>query len=389
MSYLSVTAREYISKVPSSLKTSEFPLTKMDSKMLESFQKDLPVFNGVKMPDIAFLTKNLDMFNLFRGCRWGCLHCPSSSLAPVRGRESIWWEDLKNLVFGFKVLNERLGFDVLNGNKFLNITEDSNPIDIAIKGKKKKHKVTEAMKLIYNHLGIPTVFKTSGWGEKGSAANMYSYNTAKNLVKMIKRQPDSVKEVKISVNPFMEVDDYVHRMARTIFMFLDLFRMNKASIDFKHAKDGYKGFDLNSARTLYNKIYEELQVISNSKLEGFPELKPDVVTKIHKLHWIEPKGRGQKFFPKETIYKQNRDLAEETEKWNNLAPEEQREILLNDASKRVDIDGSVYAVRPTRVIYGNTPSELTVPTGIQLNFEDKAKPNPVYSGFTELKNYYF
>ena len=114
-----------------------------------------------------------------------------------------------------------------------------------------------------------------------------------------------------------------------------------------------------------------------------------MVTKIHKLHWIEPKGRGQKFFPKETIYKQNRDLAEETEKWNKLAPEEQREILLNDASKRVDIDGSVYAVRPTRVIYGNTPSELTVPTGIQLNFEDKAKPNPVYSGFTELKNYYF
>ena len=130
----------YVKELPNAVKLSKYPLTKMDSAKLEGIQYGIPLFEGVKFDDIAFITKQLETLNLFRGCKWGCKHCLKNAMAPKPGRESILFEDLKRFVYGFKQLSERLGFDVLNGNKYLNIIDDSNPIDVPIKGLSREHR---------------------------------------------------------------------------------------------------------------------------------------------------------------------------------------------------------------------------------------------------------
>ena len=379
MAYIPIQAKSYIAKVPSSIKTSHFPLTQMDTKMLEGFQAEIPVFNGVKMEDIAFITKRLETLNLFRGCKWGCSHCLKNSLAPKKGRETILYEDLKHFVFGFSTLSERLGFDVLSGNKFINIVDDSNPIDMKIKGLKREHSVTEAMKLIYKKLNIPTLFVTSGWADKNLEGFEYATKTAKSIVKMIKDDKNSVKEVKISINPFMNVQNYTDRMARTMFAFLDLFKTNKASITYKHTKEDKQGFDENATKKIYEEIYEKLQQLADSKLEEFPKLKPKIVTDWRASHWIEPSGRGRRFFSEQQNLKLQKELIQDSLDWKLYSKEEQREILLNNAFKCVDIDGSIYTTKPSSAEFVNTPIKLTIPTDIKLNYINKEKPNPIFS----------
>lgn len=371
--------RTYLSNIPTNIKLSEYPLTKMDTKMLEGAQRGLKVFDGVKMEDIAFITKRLETLNLFRGCKCGCSHCLKNALAPKEGRETIIFEDLRNFVFGFRTLSERLGFDVLNGNKYINIVDDSNPIDMKIKGLKRPHNVVEAMKLIYEQLRIPTLFVTSGWNRPSSQSYKYAIDTAKDINKMIKDDKNSVADVQISINPFMDTKNYVDRMARTLFTFLDLFKIDKARIIYRHTKDGQKGFDAQAAKELYENIYKQLQNLSGSKLEGFPELHPDIVTKPNNTNWIEPSGRGRRFFSEERNLKLQNELIQDALDWQNMTPEEQRENLLNNALKCVDIDGSIYTTKPSSATFEATPIELTIPTKIQLNYFNKEKPNPIFS----------
>ena len=369
----------YIGSLPAKTKLSEYPLTKLDSSKIEGIQKGIPVFDGLKMEDIAFITKRLETLNLFRGCKWGCSHCLKNALAPKSGRESILFEDLKRFVYGFKELSERLGFDVLNGNKYLNIVDDSNPIDVPINGLSREHSVAEGMQLIYDKLGIPTLFVTSGWTDRRNGRYKYSTDAAKRIVNMVQKNPDSVKEVQISINPFLETRNYPFRMARTLMTFLDLFKIDKARIIYRHAGEGNKGFDAEAAKEIYARIYEDLKFLADSKLEGVPQLKPEVVTQFDKSHLIEPSGRGRKFFPFGKNMKLQRELIQDSLDWNRMSREEQRESLLNRALKCVDIDGKIYTTKPANAEYVNTPIEMTIPTNIRLNYIDTEKPNPIFS----------
>ena len=379
MTKISPTISHYVKQIPGRIKFSEYPLTKMDSAKMEGIQYGIPLFEGVKMNDIAFITKRLETLNLFRGCKWGCKHCLKNALAPKKGRESILFEDLKRFVYGFKELSERLGFDVLNGNKYLNIIDDSNPIDMQIKGLRSGHSVADGMKLIYDKLGIPTLFVTSGWADKGNNEYKYALNTAKRIVNMVKKNPDSVEEVQISINPFLETRNYSFRMAEALMTFLDLFKLDKAKIIFRHAEDGNAGYDEKAAKQLYADIYNDLNKITHSKLEGVPQLKPDVVTVFDKSHLIEPSGRGRKFFPFERNMKLQKELIQDSLDWGAMSREEQREVLLNNSLKCIDIDGTVYTTKPSNAEFVATPIEITIPTDIKLNYVNKEKPNPIFS----------
>ena len=369
----------YVRELPNAVKLSKYPLTKMDSAKLEGIQYGIPLFEGVKFDDIAFITKQLETLNLFRGCKWGCKHCLKNAMAPKPGRESILFEDLKRFVYGFKQLSERLGFDVLNGNKYLNIIDDSNPIDVPIKGLSREHSVAEGMKLIYEKLGIPTLFVTSGWTDMRNGRYKYSIDAAKRIVNMVRKNPDSVKEVEISINPFLETRNYASRMARTLLTFLDLFKIDKASIIFRHADEEYPAYNKNAASNLYQDIYKELKRHCDFNLESIPQLKPEVVTKFDKSHLIEPSGRGRKFFPIGKNMKLQKELIQDSLEWELMSKEEQREALLNRALKCVDIDGGIYTTKPSNANFVNTPIELTIPTDIKLNYINKDKPNPIFS----------
>lgn len=377
----------YVKNIPSEIKFAEYPLTKIDLKEVNGIQNNIPLFKGVKIEDIAFITKRLETLNLFRGCRWGCSHCLKNALAPKKGRETILFEDLLRFVEGFSKLSERFGFNVLNGNKYINIVDDSNPIDTKIKGLTKEHTVYEAMKLIYENLNIPTLFVTSGWVSKYVNGHKYAVNIARSIVNMVKKDKNSVKNVEISINPFMDVNNYTDRMAETLFAFLDLFKIDKAKIIYRHGSVNWLEFNQSSltekdeafTKKLYQDIYNKLQKLAHSSLESIPELKPEVVTKFGKSHLIEPSGRGRRFFSSEKNMQLQKELIQDSLDWRANSEEEQREILLNNSLKCVDIDGSIYTTKPSSATYIATPIELTIPTDIKLNYINKNKPNPIFS----------
>lgn len=389
----------YINKIPNSIKDSKYPLTKLNLQNLEGVQSDICLFNGEKpltMDAISFITKRFETLNLFRGCTVGCSHCLKD--AKNEDSRSILFEDLERFLDGFKTLNERLGFNVFNGNKYLSIVDDSNPSDFPISGKDRKHSVVEAIKEIYEKLNIPVLFVTSGWN-KGSS---YAQKASEELANAIQKNPSMIESVDISINPFVGILEksreagknhnqdkadffrnvYTSRMANTLATFIEAFEQDKAQIIYRHASN-YSGNELvneNATRKLYKEIYLKLKKIVGSKVDNVPELNPDKLTQFDKSHLIESSGRGRQYFSADINLKEQEALIDEAIEWTSLSEEDKFKTLQNNALKCVDINGCVYATMPSsRVEYISAPIELTVPTNIRLNYENNAPQKPVFS----------
>ena len=393
---------ETLRRIPQTVKDSEFPLGQINTDSIEGIQRGIPLFdNGdsfVSMKDIDFTTKGLETVDLFRGCSVGCTHCLKN--AKQQTNSSILFEDLVRFTEGFKTLNERLGFNVLNGNPYLNIVDDSNPTDAPIKGKTNLHNVGEAVKVIYDNLGMPVLFVTSGWNGKSENAQ----NSAEEIAKNFRQNPKSLKSLEVSVNPFAgmmessrqalvagdkEKSDlyrnmYTDRMANTVETFFDLFEGNnpKGKLIYRHANN-FEGNELvgeEETKKLYSEIYAKLKDRVGDRIDEAPTLAPDIVTQFDKTHLVEPSGRARRYFP----YGYNMDvqsgLIAETERWESMNPEEKRQFLRDYAIKCVDINGQVYTTFPAASTKSeNAPIELTVPTDIKLNYENNQKTLPVFS----------
>lgn len=389
----------YINKIPNSIKDSKYPLTQLNLQNLEGVQSDICLFNGEKpltMDVISFITKRFETLNLFRGCTVGCSHCLKD--AKAEDSRSILFEDLLRFLDGFKTLNERLGFNVFNGNKYLSIVDDSNPSDFPIFGKDRKHSVVEAIKEIYDKLNIPVLFVTSGWN-KGSS---YAQKASEELANAIQKNPSMIESVDISINPFVGILEksreasknhnqdkadffrnvYTSRMANTLATFLNVLTNNKAQIIYRHAPsaEGNELVDENAAKQLYEEIYLKLRKIVGSKLDDIPILKPEQLTQFDKSHLIEASGRGRRFFTAEMNFLEQQQLIDEVIDWEGLSEQEKFAKLRDGALKCIDINGNVYTTMPaSQVDYISAPIELTLPTKIQLNYENKKPTTPVFS----------
>lgn len=395
----SASINNYIKQLPNSIKESKYPLSKLDTKFLEGIQSEIPLFQGEKpltMNSISFITKRFETLNLFRGCTVGCSHCLKD--AQANGHRSILFEDLERFLNGFKTLNERLGFNVFNGNKYLSIVDDSNPSDFPILGKDRKHSVVEAIEKIYEKLNIPILFVTSGWN-KGSG---YAQKASEELANAIQKNPSMIESVDISINPFVGILEksrevsknnnqdkadflrnvYTSRMANVLATFLNAFASNKAQIIYRHAPNTEGNELVNEVATkkLYEEIYTKLKKLVGSAIDNIPQLKPEELTLFDKSHLIESSGRGRQFFSSEINLREQEQLIDEAIEWECLSNEEKFKTLNDYALKCVDIDGSVYATRPSnKVDYISAPIELTVSTDIKLNYENKTPTKPIFS----------
>lgn len=389
----------YIKQLPNSIKESKYPLSKLDTKFLEGIQSEIPLFQGEKpltMNSISFITKRFETLNLFRGCTVGCSHCLKD--AQANGHRSILFEDLERFLNGFKTLNERLGFNVFNGNKYLSIVDDSNPSDFPILGKDRKHSVVEAIEKIYEKLNIPILFVTSGWN-KGSG---YAQKASEELANAIQKNPSMIESVDISINPFVGILEksreasknnnqdkadflrnvYTSRMANVLATFLNAFASNKAQIIYRHAPNAEGNELVNEVATkkLYEEIYTKLKKLVGSAIDNIPKLKPEELTRFDKSHLIESSGRGRQFFSSEINLREQEQLIDEAIEWESLSDNEKFKTLNDYALKCVDIDGSVYATMPSnKVDYISAPIELTVSTDIKLNYENKTPTKPIFS----------
>ncbi len=395
----SASINNYIKQLQNSIKDSQYPLSKLDTKFLEGIQSEIPLFQGEKpltMNSISFITKRFETLNLFRGCTVGCSHCLKD--AQANGHRSILFEDLERFLNGFKTLNERLGFNVFNGNKYLSIVDDSNPSDFPIEGKDRKHSVVEAIEKIYEKLNIPILFVTSGWN-KGSG---YAQKASEELANAIQKNPSMIESVDISINPFVGILEksrearknhnqdkadflrnvYTSRMANVLATFLNAFASNKAQIIYRHASNAEGNELVNEVATkkLYEEIYTKLKKLVGSAIDNIPRLKPEELTHFDKSHLIESSGRGRQFFSSEINLREQEQLIDEAIEWECLSNEEKFKTLNDYALKCVDIDGSVYATMPSnKVDYISAPIELTVSTDIKLNYENKTPTKPIFS----------
>ena len=63
-----------------------------------------------------------------------------------------------------------------------------------------------------------------------------------------------------------------------------------------------------------------------------------------------------------------------------LSDVEKRKELLDYSIKCVDIDGKVYTTMPSRKVeFISSPIEVTIPTNIRLNYENKSAVPPIFS----------
>lgn len=393
-----------VNNIPQSVKSAEFPLSRINLKNIEGIQKGIPLFDYknkiIPLSDIDFTAKGLETLDLFRGCNVGCTHCLKDALPFPENVRSILFEDLIRFTDGFKSLSERFGFNILNGNKYLNIIDDSNPTDQPIKGLTGKHSVAEAIKVIYESLRLPILFVTSGWNIKSKTAQ----NSAEQIAKEFIQNPQSLKSFEVSINPFSGImensrealksgepakakalkENYTDRMVNTLLTFFDLFKgLNpQGKLIYRHAND-FEGNELvgeEATKELYTEIYEKLKTILGEKINEAPTLNPELVTKFDKSHLIEPSGRARRYFPSGYNLNLQTELISETEKWNSMNSKEKRQFLKDYSIKCVDINGRVYSTFPASgVTSENMPVELTVPTEIKLNYLNNKDIPPVFS----------
>ena len=401
---ISTKLKQTVNNIPYSVKTGTFPLGKIDTKLLEGIQKGIPLFDKgdkfVSMKDIDFMTRRFETLNLFRGCNVGCSHCLKDAKLKQKSTRTILFEDLIRFTEGFKNLNERLGFNVFSGNKYVNIVDDSNPTDFPIRGLDGNHDVADAIKLIYESIKIHVLFVTSGWNQK----SLQAQNSVEKIAKQFKENPQSLKHIEVSINPFSNVmeksreallsgdsekanyyrDLYTDRIANTILTFWDLFKgdASLARVIYRHAGD-YKGNDLvgeKETKKLYLETYEKLKSILGERIAEAPILDPETLTKFDKSHLIEPSGRARRFFPFDYNMRVQSELIAEHEKWNSMTADEKRDFLKDFSLKCVDINGNIYSTFPAiDVISENIPLEHTVPTNIKLNYINQPKVAPVFS----------
>lgn len=148
-----------------------FILRNMSMEYLEGLQYGIKVFDNLSMKDIQYLSENLHVIAVKRGCNNMCGYCYAD--AKPQSRE-MSWEDFTKITNGFKKLRQRLhNLDIYGENNPISRSDpiyrttelfyDSDCMDLVIKDKKgKTYDFIDLATELHNSLGRRTVFDTSG-----------------------------------------------------------------------------------------------------------------------------------------------------------------------------------------------------------------------------------
>jgi len=382
----------YLKALSKRVPAGSLSLSEVDVRCLEGIQKDIDVFSNVSMPEIKFITKNFSVLNIAHNCNSACTHCLRN--ASSEKKSVILWDDLVRFTDGFKKLNERLDFDVFNENKYLVLHDDFNPPEVTINDLEgHSYNFADAVKLVFKKLHIPVETVTSGWNK----ADTKSEIAAKELVNYLNQNPEANALTSVSVNPFHGLLEksrmaanqgkpeqarfwrniYTQRIAHAIETFLPLFKDGKASLIYRHAGGDFITSETGSKETsrMYREIYARLeQLVGKSVLEQIPVLKPEYYEFEKSERFIEPKGRGRRYFSAADNLKKQRELIAEKAQWETSFAAKRVNDAYKYTIKEVDISGNIYA---------GTLSECMIPTGIQLNYLGKDKSVPTL--FSDIK----
>ena len=379
--------------------------------LLEGIQKDIPIFKGLSLKDIAFVGQDLHAIIAKQGCYSKCLHCYAGAQKPLKESSfsvnSVLFDDIKSLAEGFKLLKNRTGINFVrnSGIKYNAFVFDSDCMEVAAKDLSGNfHEFPELNKLVADGFGIKSIFDTSGWNPK---SKIYQQR-AQNIVDYYKQngKMDELYQFNLSINPFHSMYEkslelkqkgyselsekiykaYVDRMSNALFTFIPLMSNKNFGIITRALPDSIPnmhGYNIDALRNLINDIYEsfskrciddlsshktyiknefDLKTVLNiceAQLKGF-----DIDTNIVPSNKI-----------KKLILKRNPDM--DMESFKDIFPkayfvdEQYVDLKLGKKSdffdelygKLIDITGKVYLSDNQRVI----------PTDLQLNYINKNK----------------
>ena len=402
--------KKYIEKTN---QQDNFLLRHYSMEFIDGLQYGIKVFKGLTMKEIQYLSENLHVIAVKRGCKNMCAHCYAD--AKPQNRE-MSWEDFTAITRGFKTLRKRFeGLDIYGKNNpvtrddlLSQTTElfyDADCMDLAIKDKKGRvYDFTELSTELYDSLGRRTAFDTSGWNRNNpkmqARAEKYAeyFSSPENMEKL--------NAFNVSFNVFnasyvasrkaLKNGDfdkakrlrarYVDNMANTLFTFTPLidnpkFHILARSFDFK-AKNA-NGFNPKNLRNLAQDIIERVAELYHKDLNGsrkyiksqnmMDEKMANLILKMNHLDTeLNSSGRMKKFMEEFGI------------KANLLEYDDGMKKVIEDLKKTgryhryimqrmIDADGKVYHMNYARFI----------PTEIQLNIPNKNIPSPKLANLQE------
>lgn len=398
LNYLKV-QKNLLQKKPEELSLNDFDLDK-----LNGIQRGIKVFEGWSMKQVAFLADNLHQVLSYRGCGGGCGHCAQNAVPQqylnlkknlnLNTINQMSGEDREATMNGFKQINEAVGFNIFKNSKKKYIAPfvDSNGVELLIESKNgQKMEFPEIADELYNATGKPIIFDDSGWDPN----NKQLQERAERIVEYLKEEKnmDKMVQVNISINPFHSVynndlaklasitnfedysqykDRYVKRMANAIFTFTPIINHPKMDFIIRAIRNGHakriEHEDKNMESLSYS-IVDAVMDLYKKDLAGPKKViknEADIRKAENRLYdaieerqYITPIGRAKDKFKPESKRIQKAEKKKIKHR-NKLL------VSLKDSktfNAGIDANGKIFL---------NNEYE-TIPTELQLNFENKHK----------------
>ena len=369
---------------------------------LEGIQYGIEVFKGLSMKDIQYMSENLHVIAVKRGCKNMCGYCYADAKPSKR---EMSWEDFKLITDGYKKLKKRLGNLPIFGENMLcgddtliyrstELFYDSDCMDLAIKDKKGNiHDFVDLSEELYNSLNRKTVFDTSGWNPNNKVlqqrAEKYAeyFSRPENMEKLngfnlsfncfnasyiagVKALKTGDKEKYLRLK-----DRFTDRIANALFTFSPLLKSEKFNVmvrSFGITAQNAEYFDIAAMFGLIKDVSKKLEKLYNNDLIGIGKY---VNSKQDIKNYIEIVNK--KISTIDTALNSSGRMKQFMKSFQIKAPmqnhDETTPILAKDLEtlgryhrylgmKLIDVDGKVYHMDYARFF----------PTEIQLNLKNKS-----------------
>lgn len=384
----------------------DFVLRDMCMEQLEGLQFGIKAFDDLSMKDIQYMSENLHVIAVKRGCTRMCGHCYADAKPQ---KSEMCWEDFTKITQGYKKLRERMhGLDLFGKNipvtksdplyRTTELFYDADCMDLAIKDKKGNvYDFIELSDEIWNGLGRTTVFDTSGWSVNNTKLQERAEKYAQYFAK-----PENMEKLEafnLSFNVFNASyiasrkalkqgdyekarrlkDKFTTNMANTIFTFTPLLENPKFNIMercFDSKAKRSDGFNVKSMVFLVNDVFEKVKTLYLADLQTekkYIKSEEDLNLKLSILYaklqgidtGLNSSGRMKQFMKDMGI------------KANLLEYDESMKTVMQDLKdngryhktimhRLIDTDGKVYHMNYARFF----------PTEIRLNLAQKDIPSP-------------
>ena len=386
----------------------QFPFRHLSMEPLEGLQYGIKVFKGLTIKDIQYLSENLHVIAVKRGCNNMCGYCYADAKPSKR---EMSWEDFTTITKGFKTFRKRLGdfplfgenLPDLDGNPLIprstELFYDADCMNVAIKDKKGKlYDFTELATELYNSLGRKTVFDTSGWEPKNELLQKRAEKYAQYFSK-----PENMEKLNgfnLSFNTFNAsyvaavkafkkgdsekysrlIDKFTDRISNAIYTFTPLLKDEKFIIltrCFGLKAQNAEHFDVAAMFCLIRKVLEKIEKLYKNDLlneqkyvKNEHEIKAYMSAIEKRLKFVDTtlnsSGRMKQFMETFKIKAPMQDHTETT-KLMIQDLEENGRYHRALAKRLIDADGKVYHMDYARFF----------PTEIQLNIKDKTPTPPL------------